>query len=239
MNDKVKAQFDAAAREYDRERRQLIPCFDDFYGTAVSLVQSDKDNLSILDVGAGTGLLTSFLLPLYPNASYTLIDFSEKMLDQARERFAGTGANIRYATGDYLAYPFEEKFDWIVSSLSIHHLADEEKRRLFAKLHALTNEGGGFVNADQAAGESPFFERLYDRRWEESVAQSGLATSAIEASKERRLQDRNARAREQVQWLKQAGYSEADCVFRFYHFAVFCALKRKGPTTVSFDKKRL
>ncbi|RUS48352.1 class I SAM-dependent methyltransferase [Cohnella sp. AR92] len=225
MNDKVRTQFDAAAKDYDRERKQLIPCFDDFYGTAASLVPSSGKPLSILDVGAGTGLLTSFLLPRLPDATYTLIDFSEKMLEQARERFKGTDANIRYVMGDYSKHPFEEKFDWIVSSLSIHHLSDEEKRNLFAKLHGITNDGGGFVNADQAAGESVFFDELYRSRWEASIAASGLAESAIEASRARRKLDRNANAWDQVKWLKQAGYSEADCVYKFYDFAVFCAFK--------------
>lgn len=33
----VTAAFDAVAGSYDQARRRLVPCFDDFYGTAVEV----------------------------------------------------------------------------------------------------------------------------------------------------------------------------------------------------------
>lgn len=38
-----------------------VHCFDDFYGTAASAAISNFENPSILDIGAGTGLFSSFL----------------------------------------------------------------------------------------------------------------------------------------------------------------------------------
>lgn len=42
MNPSVKTLFDAVANEYDQQRKQLIPCFDEFYGMALSLTESQK-----------------------------------------------------------------------------------------------------------------------------------------------------------------------------------------------------
>lgn len=59
----VKQAFDSSAREYDHLRRQLIPCFDDFYGMVVRQMPFDPSaNAAVLDLGAGTGLLSGLLL---------------------------------------------------------------------------------------------------------------------------------------------------------------------------------
>ncbi len=80
--------FDKIAGSYDAERRKLIPCFDDFYKTAVYIAKTGKKEPEILDIGAGTGLFAYFLRGKYPAANFTLIDISEKMLNTAKERFS-------------------------------------------------------------------------------------------------------------------------------------------------------
>ena len=73
--------------DYDRVRRQLIPCFDYFYGTAVDLVGKwVRDTPAIVDLGAGSGLLSGMLLDAMPNGHMTLIDLSDEMLTKARAR---------------------------------------------------------------------------------------------------------------------------------------------------------
>ena len=37
-------KFNQKAKEYDSERRALIPCFDDFYGVAIDCIDFEKDN---------------------------------------------------------------------------------------------------------------------------------------------------------------------------------------------------
>ncbi|MGG1311348.1 class I SAM-dependent methyltransferase [Cohnella laeviribosi] len=225
--ERVKKIFDAGADQYDWQRRSLIPDFDQFYGIAASLVRTEQAAPSILDLGAGTGLLTSFIAAAYPHAKLTLIDFSEKMLARARERFSRHPGEVRCIAGDYAAYAFGETFDFVVSALSIHHLEDADKRKLFKTVYGLLNGGGAFVNADQAAGETPFFEAFNMRQWEREVAASGLPPERIEESKERRKQDRNATVADQLGWLREAGFAEADCVYKRYGFAVFYAIKPK------------
>jgi len=224
MNPIVRSQFDRAAKDYDSQRRQLIPCFDDFYGMAVSLVDLPQTSPRILDLGAGTGLLTSFLLARYPNAQVTLIDFSENMIEQARERF-GDSPQITYVVGDYTNAAFADLFDAVVSSLSIHHLTHPAKRELFHSVHGLLADEGVFVNADQVLGATTEIDAYNFRRWEEDIARSGLSLDAINASKERRREDINATEAEQLSWLSEAGFRQVDCMYRNLGFAVFYAKK--------------
>lgn len=224
MNNEVKKQFDEAARSYDAERRMLIPCYDDFYGSAVTWTETDNDSPSILDLGAGTGLLSAMMLEKFPDARLTLIDFSEDMLAQAKKRLGSSG-QAEYIAADYTAYAFDRTFDAIVSSLSIHHLTHPEKKALFGKIHSILAPGGVFVNADQAGGSSPAFDRQYDKLWTEAVTATDLAQSAIDASKARRQLDINASLVDQLQWLRGAGFAEVDCVYRHREFTVFVARK--------------
>ena len=84
----VKKQFDLVAKQYDSQRRGFIPCFDDYYVRSVSLLkQYNKSFEKVVDLGAGTGLLTKEIYSLYPKAQYVLVDLSEDMLDVAKKRF--------------------------------------------------------------------------------------------------------------------------------------------------------
>lgn len=220
----IKRKFDAVSRKYDEQRRKLIPCFDDFYGVSVSVASVDTKNPNILDVGAGTGLLSAFLMERYPEASFTLIDISEKMLDMAKERFRGN-SNVKYIAADYSKYDFAEKYDLVVSALSIHHLEDEEKKELYKKSYSILKEKGIFINADQVHGETPFIENLNKTTWRQYVENSGLPEEEIMAGYERTKLDKDTKVDQQLDWLKEAGFCDVSCIYKYYQFAVMFGRK--------------
>jgi tRNA (cmo5U34)-methyltransferase len=97
----IQQAFDIAAADYDQLRRLLIPCFDDFYETAVRVVPFEKTApLSVLDLGAGTGLYSGMICAVFPNASWTLMDLAPEMLEKAKARFTGMGKSPRILVGD-------------------------------------------------------------------------------------------------------------------------------------------
>ena len=224
MNESVKKLFDAIAGDYDRQRRLLIPCFDDFYGMALSLVESEEPAPCILDLGAGTGLFSGMVLQKYPEARLTLIDMSDKMLEGARGRFGGA-PNVQYIVGDYSSGAFAERYDIIISSLSIHHLTHSAKRRLFETICGALRPGGIFVNADQVQGATAGSDAYYRKRWLEYINEGGLPREAVDASVERRKLDINAKTGDQVRWLTEAGFADADCMYKYLDFAVFFGRK--------------
>ncbi len=216
----MRRRFDDVASCYDQQRRKLIPCFEEFYGVAVSVISCSSEHPEVLDIGSGTGLFSSFLLEKYPFARLTLIDVSENMLDVARERFERV-SGVSYLAGDYLTYPFQESFDLIISALSIHHHPDRDKIALFKKCYDLLRSGGIFVNADQVKGETVYLDALNKAHWKQKIESSGLKKEEIVAAYERIKLDRMATLSDQITWMRQCGFSDVDCVYKNYSFTVF------------------
>ena len=103
---------------------------------------SDKE---ILDFGGGTGLLA---LPLAKQAkSVTLVDISEKMLEQSRLKAEQQDIkNIQFLEQDLLVNPLEQQFDLIVVSRVLHHMPDLDAT--LAMFHHHLREKGQVLIAD-------------------------------------------------------------------------------------------
>lgn len=223
MND-IQDKFNAIATEYDRQRPMFIPCFYDFYGIAIDNLVLENPNPRILDLGAGTGLLSSFVLQKYPTAKITLVDFSEKMLTVARERFIGND-NISFICQDITKISSEEKYDAVVSSLAIHHLTDADKQILFKRIYEILDVDGLFINAEQVEGETPYLKELNHNKWVQSVEMSGLTESEKNAGYERVKLDKRTSLSKQLMWLESIGFSDVDCLYKYYDFVVMYCKK--------------
>lgn len=221
----IQESFGRIAKEYDLQRKKIIACHDELYTVALPLIKLPNFNPSprILDIGAGTGLFSSFILKRYPLARITLIDLSSEMLDIARERFKGR--NFTYITDDYTQHEYSGAFDLIISSLSIHHLSAPAKENLYKKVHDLLVPGGVFINADQVLSPSPELERREDFLWREEVQSSGLGEQAVKDVLERTHYDNPSTLEDQLLWLKEAGFSIVDTIYKRYRFAVIFSEK--------------
>src|SRR3954451_23605892 len=210
--------FDAEAAGYERQRRRLVPPYDAFYGTAVGALELAGRPLGrVLDLGAATGLLSRQVAAAHPQARLTLLDGSPAMLEQAR---AALGEGPELLVGD-LADPLPAgPWDGVVSALAIHHLDDAGKRDLFARVHAVLAPGGVFVNAEQVTGPTALFADAYAVWHERRAAECGATREEWAASVARQRLDRWASVEHQLAWLRDAGFADADCLFKDHGFAV-------------------
>lgn len=224
--EEIQNQFNAVSEKYDRQRRFLIPCFDDFYGTALALSEEVTLVKNILDVGAGTGLMSAFFHEKYPNAKITLVDISSAMLKKAEERFDGN-KNISFLNADFATVNLPENhYDLVVSGLAIHHLPDTLKQQLFGKIAKALKPGGWFINADQVLGETALAEKIYTENWKNHVEQNpNLTKDEKQSAFERIKVDIMAPLKAQLEWLEHAGLKNANCYYQYHNFVVFAANK--------------
>jgi len=213
--------FDAHAADYDALRRRLVPVFDAFYATALEALSLAPAPLRrILDVGAGTGLLSEMVRRALPDAELTLLDGSQAMLETAQARL---GAGATYVRRDVAEELPAGPWDAIVSALAIHHLPDAGKRELYARIHAMLAPGAVFVNAEHVAGPTPRLDRVYADWHRMRSAELGTTAEEWAAGEQRMSFDHLASLEAQLAWLREAGFTEVDCLYKRYGFTVIVA----------------
>jgi tRNA (cmo5U34)-methyltransferase len=152
------------------------------------------------------------------------MDVSAPMLDRARARLADD-KNVTFEVADLTTAAFPTGLDAVVSALSIHHLDDAAKKTLFAKVFAALRPGGTFVNAEQVAGPTPALDGLYKKLWLEQVREAGATADQIADSVYRQQDDRCASVEDQLDWMREAGFTDADCWFKDNRFAVLAGTR--------------
>lgn len=220
--------FDKTVAYYDSWMRKALPGYDDLFAVATEVMPFKGDApVRVLDLGAGTGLFSQHVLQEYPNATFVLYDVAAKMLEVAEERFVEQIDRFEFKVEDYRNLQAVGDFDLIISSLSIHHLNDEEKKQLCQQVYTALRKGGAFVNVDQIKGETEYLQNLYWELWLRHVRASDASEEQIQESIERRTTyDQDAFLADQLQWLREAGFVNVDCVYRHTFVGVFLAMKK-------------
>ncbi|HEU5341058.1 class I SAM-dependent methyltransferase [Edaphobacter sp.] len=222
MINRTKEVFDRTASTYDRDRSLLIPGCDTFYRWAIDLIPAGAK--TILDLGAGSGLLTRLIRNRFPDAHIHLIDFSAPMLALAGDRM-GNDPRVTYQRADYVAAPVADDYCAVVSSLSIHHLDDKDKRAVYKKMHGALKPNGVFINAEQVAGPTAELDARYKALWLRQVREAGATEQQVEDSLFRQQEDRCSPVAEQLRWMREAGFEDADCWYKDNRFAVMAGTR--------------
>jgi len=181
-------------------------------GERVLLEHVPRHVRRILDLGTGDGRLLALLQADRPEMHGVGLDFSEIMLDAARERFADL-ERVELVRHD-LSQPLPElgRFDAVVSSFAIHHLEHERKRSLYAQVFDLLEPGGVFANFEHVASPThrlhlAFFEAIGEPIENEDPS------------------DRLLDVHTQLEWLRAIGFDDVDCYWRWLEMALLIGVK--------------
>lgn len=191
-------------------------------GESVLLDHVPRDARRILDLGAGDGRLLAMLRIDRPHVRGVALDLSELMLEAARKRFAGD-ERVELVRHD-LAEPLPAigRFDAVVSSMAIHHLEHERKRSLYGEIFDVLEPGGVFANFEHVASPT---HRLH------------LAFYAAigEPLEHEDPSDRLLDVQSQLAWLREAGFDDVDCYWKWLEMALLIGVKPaevgQGPTS--------
>lgn len=121
-------EFDDIAEQYDR----LEPIPESLSNLILNNMPRNRD--SFLELGCGTGRILKMMIPMFK--SCTGLDFSEKMIDIARERVKNQAKFVLCSVDD-LDFK-ENSFDFIVCNAVFHHL-NKDKRKLVETLKKIKN----------------------------------------------------------------------------------------------------
>ncbi|MDR1010430.1 MAG: class I SAM-dependent methyltransferase [Opitutaceae bacterium] len=234
MNNQSASTMPWNAATYDASRRCLVPCFDAFYGAVAELVaHTAPAQPRILDLGAGTGIVSAQVTARVRPGGLTLQDGSGAMLAQARKRVADFTPAPRFVVCDFRDAPPPGEFDVVMSALAIHHLEDGDKRALFARVHAALAPGGLFVNAEQVLAPDAWQQSLYTFLHYDTARRLGGSEAEIAASRARKKYDRCATVADQLAWLRECGFVNVGEFFHSFRFSVYAGWKAPGPPPIT------
>lgn len=223
--------------------RGAIPLADHQIDTILTIIE--KTGLKVrafLDLGCGDGILGRAILADYPEATGVFLDFSDTMIEAARQEAPKSSARLHFVTEDFGRPSWVKsvsgygEFDVIVSGLSIHHQKDKRKREIYEEVFNLLAPGGLFLNLEHVASPSPFLEHLHDEFFIDSLYKYHHTLDPTKTREEIAWNHYNSPLREanilapvdtQCSWLRQIGFKEVDCYMKIFELALFGGMKPK------------
>jgi tRNA (cmo5U34)-methyltransferase len=127
----------------------------------------EQDAFAFLDLGAGTGAASRAILDAYPRSEAILADYSAEMMragERLMQPFAGRYRYVEFdmTTGQWpTAIP--ATLDAVVTSMCVHHLADERKQGLFTEIFGHLSPGGWYLNYDPVGTADPAVRAAWER----------------------------------------------------------------------------
>lgn len=225
------------SQNYRDEANVYLPFRSQFIETAKSLFAhliDSKAQAKILDLGCGDGLFIQELLKTFTPAGVTLVDGSAEMIEASQNRL-GVNGNIRFMNASFqdlvAGEPLNEKFDFIYSSLAIHHLPFEEKKQLYEYIYRLLSPNGSFVNYDVVVPPSEKIETWYLSLWREWIRDHpdkamGEKLLGVPEQYKENTDNIPDTLESQLQALKEIGFNGVDCYLKHGIFALFGGSKQ-------------
>lgn len=211
-------------------RGQFIEVAKSLYGHFISQNPAAK----VLDLGCGDGLFVQELAKSFKPSQVTLVDGSAEMLKAAQKRLSGQD-NCYFMQASFqqlfVDNPLSGSFDFIYSSLAIHHLPSAEKKKLYAYIYERLSPGGWFIHYDVVLPPSTELEKWYLASWREWIT-----THPAEERREQLLgipdqykgnpDNMPDTLGSQLAVLKEVGFGNIDCFYKYGIFSLFGGSKQ-------------
>ncbi len=190
---------------------------------------SHKPGNKILDLGCGDGLFIHELLKSYSPEIVVLVDGSQEMLNAAKGRLKDY-SNIQYVQASFQELPTKDhlskNFDFIYSSLAIHHLSLEEKRDLYAYIYDHLSSGGYFVHYDVTLPPTETLEKWYLSLWKQWIKERSSYKDrkdllGITEQYKGNPDNTPDTLESQMKAMHEIGFQNVDCFFKYGIFSLF------------------
>ncbi|HWQ66455.1 MAG TPA: class I SAM-dependent methyltransferase [Methanospirillum sp.] len=211
------------AAAYDDRIDTILPKSDLFFSSCISFIPDGQ--ITVLELGSGTGYATSKILETHPQAVITCMDHSPEMIACARQKPELESVEI---IEQDIREPWPvTQYDVIMTTLCLHHIPGNDRLVLLRRVHDALSSGGLFICGDIIRPVQATAEEVYQDRWVKAMASAGLSeTQIIEITASRRA---NYPEMETIpgcfKKMNQIGFSRVFMPYKHEISAVFIGMK--------------
>lgn len=224
-----------------------VPRREEQLAALVALLPFGRDEaFSVVELGCGEGVLAAAILDAYPRARILALDGSASMLSETAARLERFGERARLGEFDLDSSEWRGRMasaDAVVSSLAIHHLTGDGKRRLFEDVARETTERAALLIVDVVEPTRDeawaYYADVYDiaaeQRSREETGSGELYQRLLEEEwnffRFPEASEMPSPLYNQLAWLREAGFVSADCFWMLAGHAVYGGYKRDAGAT--------
>ena len=224
-----------------------VPRREEQLAALVALLPFGRDEaFGVVELGCGEGMLAAAVMDAYPRAHVLGLDGSASMLREASARLERYGERARLGEFDLASSEWRGRMagaDAVVSSLAVHHLSGEGKKKLFEDAARETSERAALLVADVVEPRRDEAWRCYadvydmaaELRSREQTGSGDLYKRLVEEEWNLfRFPDPGETPSplfDQLAWLRGAGFESVDCFWLLAGHAVYGGYKSAAETT--------
>ena len=245
------------SKRYQELAAVAVPAREEQMAALMALLPFRQDEpFRAIELGCGEGFLAFALLECFPQASVVALDGSAVMRARTTDRTRRFGARAQVEVFELDAADWLERFpafDCVLSSLCLHHLSGDAKRRLFAAIYRQLSPRGALLIADLVAPQRPEARELYASTWDHQAQAQSLSKTGATRLYDRFVQERWNYYRfpdpvdqpsplfAQLTWLSEAGFAAVDCFWLHAGHAIYGGYKTRDEASapsISFTEAR-
>jgi tRNA (cmo5U34)-methyltransferase len=213
--------------KYDKDIINSIPGHEELHRKIDEIIDKYFKNkeIQVLELGVGTGLSALRILNKIGCKKYFAIDFSEKMINHARNKLSKF--DVEFIKGDFSKIKLPNNNDIVVSVIAIHHQkTNNDKKELFKRIFDSLSNKGAFIFGDlvtyrdknlAAINNTKHFHYLVEKSTDKNTLQ--------EWEYHQKYQNNLAPLEDQVEWLKEIGFKDVNVIFQKFNTVLIYARK--------------
>jgi tRNA (cmo5U34)-methyltransferase len=230
FNKPIKKQFEfdeEVASVFDDMLNRSVPFYRENLNLEINILKNFlNENDKVVDLGSSTG---TFLIELAKKSNKKLnltgIDNSAAMIKRAKNKAKAFGVDINFIKADFLDYDFSNS-KAIIANYTIQFVRPLKREKLIKKIYdSLVNEGIFLMSEKLITNNKKLNKIMIDEYYE---FKKKMGYSEYEIARKREALENVLipyTMEENIEMLKNAGFSEVEVIFRWNNFATFIAFK--------------
>lgn len=180
----------------------------------------------VIDLGCSRGGAIQSMVNRSPDCKYVGVEVSEPMIELARKQFADN-PNVEIRQADIChQYPSEVNVSLVLANLTIQFTPIEYRQGIIQNIYNSLKPGGAFIFVEKILGESSRIDNIFVAQYLKFKADSGYSQDSINRKK---LSLEGVLVPVTDRWnqdlLRDAGFRDIGCFWRFLNFAGWIAIK--------------